>query len=183
MTVGPRLKPVTWASTLNWFSVSVSDATIASLASVRSFGMEPGVRTSDAGSVYVTSPASESCSVRCGIGVGSGAGATGLEGTFAAAATAADAGAGAAGLSDPAATIPGVTSGIASVAFSPAAALPSPWAALIFSTAISAWVGRRTPGATGLAAGLEPDLPPPAARAASASSSAMSARSKASSPT
>ncbi len=38
---------------------------------------------------------------------------------------------------------------MASVAFSPGCdpAAPRPWAALIFSTAISAWVGRRTPGA------------------------------------
>src|SRR6478735_4479941 len=86
------------------------------------------------------------------MGVGSGAGATGLEGTLAAAAAA---------LSDPAATIPGVTSGMASVASpldSAAApadpAVPRPWAALIFSTAISAWVGRRTPGATSGAASV-----------------------------
>ena len=67
----------------------------------------------------MTSPASESCSVRCGIGVGSGAGVTGLDGTWAAAATAA-------GFREPAATMPGVTSGMASVAFSAADAAAEP---------------------------------------------------------
>src|SRR5688572_29848198 len=117
VTVGPRLKPVTWASTLNWVSVSVREATMASLASVRSFGMDPGVSMSDDGSVYVTSPASDSCSVRCGIGVGGGAGATGREGTCAAAWET---------FSEPAATMPGVTRGMASVALSSEADC-APW--------------------------------------------------------
>src|ERR1700733_6897574 len=43
VTVGPRLNPVTCASTWNWSSTSDSAATTLSLARVRGLGAEPGL--------------------------------------------------------------------------------------------------------------------------------------------
>ncbi len=42
VTVGPRLNPVTWASTWNCSSTSVRAATTMSLARVRALGALPG---------------------------------------------------------------------------------------------------------------------------------------------
>ncbi len=51
VTVGPRVNPVTWASTSNWSSTTVSASTIASLARVRAFGALPGLSSAVGGSV------------------------------------------------------------------------------------------------------------------------------------
>ena len=51
VTVGPRVNPVTWASTSNWSSTTVSASTIASLARVLAFGAVPGFSSADGGSV------------------------------------------------------------------------------------------------------------------------------------
>src|SRR4051812_1855938 len=94
VTVGPRLNPVTWASMSNCSNTLVSDSTTESLAALRSFGALPGVSTSDGGSMYVTSPASSSCSTRCGSWLVSGASGT-RDGTWAGRTTGAGAGGGA----------------------------------------------------------------------------------------
>src|SRR5689334_18099222 len=63
VTVGPRVNPVTWASTWNCSSTSVSAATTMSLARVRCFGADPGRSSAVGGSVYAT--ASPALSVSC----------------------------------------------------------------------------------------------------------------------
>src|SRR5204862_4621119 len=63
VTVGPRVNPVTCASTWNCSSTSVSAATTMSLARVRCFGAEPGRSSAVGGSVYAT--ASPALSVSC----------------------------------------------------------------------------------------------------------------------
>ena len=51
VTVGPRVNPVTWASTSNCSSTPVSASTMKSLARVRAFGAEPGRSSAAGGSV------------------------------------------------------------------------------------------------------------------------------------
>ncbi len=51
VTVGPRLKPVTAASTSNWSSTAVSARTTVSLAWVRSLGAVPGRSSAGGGRV------------------------------------------------------------------------------------------------------------------------------------
>ena len=51
VTVGPRLNPVTCASTSNWSRTIVSASTMASLALVLAFGAVPGLSSADGGSV------------------------------------------------------------------------------------------------------------------------------------
>ena len=51
VTVGPRVNPVTCASTLNCSSTSDSAATMVSLALVRALGAEPGRSSAAGGSV------------------------------------------------------------------------------------------------------------------------------------
>jgi hypothetical protein len=51
VTVGPRLKPVTWASTSNCSSTSVSALTTVSFARVRVLGAVPGRSRAAGGSV------------------------------------------------------------------------------------------------------------------------------------
>ena len=51
VTVGPRLKPATFASTLNCSNTSCSAATTMSLALVRALGGEPGRSSAGGGSV------------------------------------------------------------------------------------------------------------------------------------
>ena len=51
VTVGPRLNPVTCASTSNCSSTMVSASTMASFALVLAFGAEPGLSSADGGSV------------------------------------------------------------------------------------------------------------------------------------
>ena len=51
VTVGPRLNPVTWASTWNCSNTSDSVATTMSLALVRCLGAEPGRSSAVGGSV------------------------------------------------------------------------------------------------------------------------------------
>ena len=51
VTVGPRVNPVTWASTSNWSSTTVSASTIRSLALVRALGAVPGLSSAAGGSV------------------------------------------------------------------------------------------------------------------------------------
>ena len=51
VTVGPRLKPVTWASMSNDSSTPVSASTTRSLAAERDLCGEPGASTSLGGSV------------------------------------------------------------------------------------------------------------------------------------
>ena len=51
VTVGPRLNPVTWASTWNCSRTSDSASTTTSLARVRCFGAEPGRSSAGGGSV------------------------------------------------------------------------------------------------------------------------------------
>jgi hypothetical protein len=50
VTVGPRVKPVTCASTENWSSTPVMASIIASLAPLRRFGTGPVGRMSLGGS-------------------------------------------------------------------------------------------------------------------------------------
>jgi hypothetical protein len=51
VTVGPRVNPITTASTWNCSSTSVSASTTMSLARVRAFGAEPGRSSAVGGSV------------------------------------------------------------------------------------------------------------------------------------
>ena len=70
VTVGPRLNPVTCASTWNCSSTSDSAATTMSFALVRCFGAVPGRSSAVGGSVYAI--ASPEVSVSCS-GLRSGA--------------------------------------------------------------------------------------------------------------
>ena len=51
VTVGPRVNPVTWASTWNCSSTADSASTIRSFARVRAFGAVPGRSSAAGGSV------------------------------------------------------------------------------------------------------------------------------------
>src|SRR5258708_37749234 len=51
VTVGPRLNPVTCASTSNWSRPMVSASTMAPLARGRALGAVPGLSSADGGSV------------------------------------------------------------------------------------------------------------------------------------
>ncbi len=74
VTVGPRVKPVTSASTLNSVNTLRSEATTASLAALRVLPGPPFSSRSSEGSAYVMSPRSWSCSARGGSAwVGGGA--------------------------------------------------------------------------------------------------------------
>src|SRR3954454_795983 len=60
------MNPVTCASMSNWSSTSVRAATTLSLALLRALCGVPVRSDEGSGSVYVTSPPSNSCSTRCG---------------------------------------------------------------------------------------------------------------------
>jgi hypothetical protein len=81
VTVGPRLKSTTCASTWNCSNTSVSAAITTSLALVRCFGAVPGRSSAVGGSVYATAspPISVSCSgLRSGaVGFGTAMGDSG----------------------------------------------------------------------------------------------------------
>ena len=64
VTVGPRIKPVTWASISNCKNTSVSAATTVSFALLFAFAAGPARKISGAGSSYLTSAVNNNCSGR-----------------------------------------------------------------------------------------------------------------------
>src|SRR3954451_25284362 len=66
VTDGPRLNPVTWASMSNCSNTLVSDSSTEALGALRAVGALPGVSTADGTRLYVTVPAKDSYSTRCG---------------------------------------------------------------------------------------------------------------------